>query len=72
MSLNMIFHFDHLTIDFGPKGKYDPIPLDFIRFKEIFTKWDNLLANKGWNSIFLGNHDFSRIVSRFGNDKEYV
>ena len=69
--LNMIFHFDHLTIDFGPKGKYDPIPLDFIRFKEIFTKWDNLLANKGWNSIFLGNHDFSRIVSRFGNDKEY-
>tara|TARA_B100000287_G_scaffold5928_1_gene5740 strand:- start:3059 stop:4714 length:1656 start_codon:yes stop_codon:yes gene_type:complete len=69
--LNMIFHFDHLTIDFGPKGKYDPIPLNFIRFKEIFTKWDNLLANKGWNSIFLGNHDFSRIVSRFGNDKEY-
>ena len=69
--LNMIFHFDHLTIDFGPKGKYDPIPLNFIRFKEIFTKWDNLLANNGWNSIFLGNHDFSRIVSRFGNDKEY-
>ena len=69
--LNMIFHFDHLTIDFGPKGKYDPIPVDFIRFKKIFSQWDFLLADKGWNSIFLGNHDFSRIVSRFGNDKEY-
>jgi len=69
--LNMVFHFDHLFIDYGSKGKYDPIPLDFIKFKKIFSQWDNLLANRGWNSIFLGNHDFSRIVSRFGNDKEY-
>ena len=44
----------------------------FLRiFKKIFSQWDNLLANKGWNSIFLGNHDFSRIVSRFGNDKDF-
>ena len=69
--LNMIFHFDHLTIDFGPDGKYDPVPYDFIKFKEIFTQWDKVLENGGWNSIFLGNHDFSRIVSRFGNDKKY-
>lgn len=66
--LNMVFHFDHLTIDFGPEGKYDPVPYDFIRFKSIFSQWDTALANDGWNSIFLGNHDFSRIVSRFGND----
>ena len=69
--LNMVFHFDHLTIDFGPEGKYDPIPVDFLRFKEIFSLWDQALAEDGWNSIFLGNHDFSRIVSRFGNDGEY-
>ena len=69
--LNMVFHFDHLTIDFGPEGKYDPVPLDFIRFKAIFRQWDEALATDGWNSIFLGNHDFSRIVSRFGNDGEY-
>ena len=68
--LNMVFHFDHLTIDFGPEGKYDPIPVDFIRFKEIFRQWDEALAEDGWNSIFLGNHDFSRIVSRFGNDTQ--
>lgn len=69
--LNMVFHFDHLTIDFGPDGKYDPVPLDFVRFKAIFRQWDVALANDGWNSIFLGNHDFSRIVSRFGNDGIY-
>ena len=69
--LNMIFHFDHLTMDFGLEGKYDPIPFDFIKFKKIFSSWDKLFSNKGWNSIFLGNHDFSRIVSRFGNDNEF-
>ena len=69
--LNMVFHFDHLTIDFGPEGKYDPVPVDFLRFKEIFNQWDQALAEDGWNSIFLGNHDFSRIVSRFGNDGQY-
>lgn len=69
--LNMVFHFDHLTIDFGPEGKYDPVPVDFLRFKEIFSQWDQAFAEDGWNSIFLGNHDFSRIVSRFGNDGQY-
>ncbi len=69
--LNMIFHFDHLTMDFGKEGKYDPIPFDFVKFKKIFSNWDKLFSKRGWNSIFLGNHDFSRIVSRFGNDNEF-
>ena len=69
--LNMIFHFDHLTMDFGKEGKYDPIQFDFIKFKKIFSNWDKLFSKRGWNTIFLGNHDFSRIVSRFGNDNEF-
>lgn len=69
--LDMIFHFDHMYIDHGPGGKYDPKPYDLVEFKKIFTQWDERLRKGGWGSIFLGNHDFSRIVSRFGNDKEY-
>ena len=69
--LDMVFHFDHLQIDFGPEGKFDPQTVDFIKFKKVFSDWDLYLKDKGWNSIFLGNHDFSRIVSRFGNDKKY-
>ena len=69
--LNMIFHFGHMFIDNGPKGKYDPIEMSLPKFKKVFSDWDAKLANKGWGSIFLGNHDFSRMVSRFGNDKEY-
>ncbi len=69
--LDMVFHFDHLQIDFGPEGKFDPQTVDFIKFKKVFSDWDLYLKNKGWNSIFLGNHDFSRIVSRFGNDIKF-
>jgi oligo-1,6-glucosidase len=69
--LNMIFHFDHMFIDHGPGGKFDPINYDLVHFKEVFTHWDSIMEKGGWSSIFLGNHDFPRIVSRFGNDGTY-
>lgn len=31
-------------------------------------KWQEKLQGKAWNSLFLGNHDQPRSVSRFGND----
>jgi oligo-1,6-glucosidase len=36
--------------------------------KEVFTRWDSVFAHTGWGTVFLGNHDQSRMVSRFGND----
>ena len=67
----MIFHFDHMFIDNGPGGKYDPIDVTLPQFKKVFNDWDSKLKDKGWGSIFLGNHDFSRMVSRFGDDTKY-
>ena len=69
--LNMVFHFDHMFIDHGPGGKFDPVPVDFVKFKRVFSDWDQRLGDSGWNSIFLGNHDFPRLVSRFANDDEF-
>ena len=69
--LNMIFHFGHMFMDQGPGGKFDPVPIDFRRFKEVFVEWDQAMADGGWNSVFLCNHDFPRAVSRFGNDGPY-
>ncbi len=69
--LNMIFHFDHMFIDHGPKGKFYPKRYDFVEFKKVFQKWDEIVTQGGWPAIFLGNHDFPRIVSRFGDDSEY-
>lgn len=70
--LNMVFHFDHMFLDYGKGGKYDPVPINLVKFKEIFGSWDKALAENGWGSIYLGNHDFSRMVSRFGSDKEFL
>jgi len=69
--LDMIFHFDHLFIDNGVGGKYDPIEFSLQKFKRIFGNWDTKLKDKGWGSIFLGNHDFSRMVNRFGDAENF-
>lgn len=70
-ALNMVFHFGHMFMDHGPGGRFDPKPIDFLEFKKVFSQWDEYLKEDGWGSIFLGNHDFQRIVSRFGNDGQY-
>ncbi len=69
--LNMIFHFGHMWIDFGPGGRMDPRPFSLEEFTQIFETWDQALGHRGWNSLYLGNHDFPRLVSRFGDDQVY-
>lgn len=69
--LNMIFHFGHMFLDQGSGGRFDPIPWSFNEFKKVFYVWDQALSKQGWGSVFLGNHDFARMVSRWGNDRSY-
>ncbi|WP_125763174.1 glycoside hydrolase family 13 protein [Companilactobacillus hulinensis] len=70
--LGMVFQFEHVGLDEQPgKSKWDLKPFDVEDLKRIFAKWQNELDNDGWNSLFWNNHDLPRIVSRWGNDKEY-
>lgn len=70
--LSMVFQFEHIVLDQQPDGeKWDLAPLPFVKFKEVFTKWQTKLYQKGWNSLFLDNHDLPRAVSRFGDDGIY-
>lgn len=69
--LNMLYHFDHTTINYGQGGKYDPVDWKLSTFKQIFTDWHHAIGEKGWINIFLDNHDFPRMVSRYGNDTVY-
>ena len=39
VELNMLYHFDHTTINYGPGGKYDPVAWKLSTFKKIFTDW---------------------------------
>lgn len=60
--LNTLFHFEVC----------DEMPTwDLKKFKEIQARWYEGLKEKGWNSQFINNHDHTRVVTRYGNDKEY-
>ena len=69
--LDMVFQFEHMGVDQGPDGKWDVQPLDVRALKETFRRWQDGLADCGWNSLYWCNHDQPRPVSRFGDDGAY-
>ena len=70
--LSMLFEFDHVDLDTVPgKAKWFVQPWKLSDLKAITTRWEKGLENRGWNSLFLTNHDQPRAVSRFGDDGQY-
>jgi oligo-1,6-glucosidase len=70
--LNMVFQFEHVELDKDPHGsKWDFKTLDLRDLKRVMTRWQKDLEGKGWNSLYLSNHDQPRALSRFGDDGEY-
>ncbi len=68
--LNMLYHFEGVGIGYLP-GKFktmDPMGYSLLEFKNVYSKWDSIFALKGWGTIYLGNHDQPRMVTRWGND----
>ena len=70
--LSMVFQFEHIKLDKEEgKAKWELGELDFIKLKEVLSKWQCELDSRGWNSLFWNNHDVPRIVSRWGDDGRY-
>ena len=70
--LSMVFQFEHIGLDqIEGKEKWDLKELELLDLKRVLSKWQTELEGEGWNSLFWNNHDLPRIVSRWGNDKEY-
>lgn len=69
--MNMVFTFDHMELGSDENGKWNDRPVPLRKLKHMITKWQTGLEGKGWNSLFLGNHDQPRVVSHFGNDGVY-
>jgi len=67
--LNMLYNFDAMRLGLIPGTReVDPKGINLVDFKEVFTKWDSVIDDKGWGTIWLGNHDTPRMVSHWGND----
>ncbi|AXT52479.1 alpha-glucosidase [Aquimarina sp. BL5] len=69
--LDMLYHFDILECTIV-NGKFEEVsPFDLVQMKHIFKKWRDAIHQTGWIANAMGNHDFARMVSRFGDDKKY-
>ena len=70
--LSMVFSFHHLKVDFMGNEKWVMVPFDFHKLKHIlFDLQTHMAEHHAWNAVFWCNHDQPRVVSRFGNTKEY-
>ena len=68
--VDMVFQFEHVALDQG-STKWDVQPLDLRELKRSLGRWQDGLAETGWNSLYWNNHDQPRAVSRFGDDREH-
>jgi oligo-1,6-glucosidase len=68
--LNMVFQFEHMDLD-SAGSKWNVSPWTLSDLKTVMSKWQKGLEGRAWNSLYTGNHDQPRAVSRFGNDTEY-
>src|SRR3954454_470292 len=64
-AFNMVFQFEHLDL----WGKSATGGLDIHALKKTLTKWQKGLEEKGWNALFLENHDQPRSISTWGSEE---
>lgn len=65
--LDMIFNFDHVSLEDNEFGKWNTNRYSMPDLRKVLVDWQKGLEEKGWNSLFWGNHDQPRMASRFGD-----
>lgn len=65
--LDLMFHFQHMEADCIMMD-FIHVPFSLIRMKKAFTRWQNMLKGKAWNTLYIENHDHPRIISRYGSE----
>ena len=69
----MLFQFEHMDLDadLTPASVSGVRPWRLSDLKRVMTRWQKGLEGRGWNSLYLSNHDQPRPVSRFADDGRY-
>ncbi len=45
------------------------MPFSLRKLKRAYSSWQEGLEGKGWNMLYIENHDHPRMVSRYGSEK---
>lgn len=69
--LDMMFHFQHMNADCILMD-YLQTKFSLKKMKRAFSRWQNKLNGKAWNTLYIENHDHPRIISRYGSEKYRV
>lgn len=69
--LDMMINFAHMEADCFITD-FLQRPFDLVKLKKAFTKWQTKMYGKGWNALYMENHDHPRIISRYGSEKYRV
>lgn len=67
--LDTVFIFEH--IECNQFMRLIPRKFNLKRFKKVLAKWQIGLRNKGWNSLYLENHDQPRSLPTYADDLRY-
>lgn len=66
--LDLMFHFQHIDAD-AFLIDYIQRPFNLKRMKGGFSRWQEELNGRAWNTLYIENHDHPRIISRYGSEK---
>ena len=62
--LSMVFQFEHMDLDAVREGGLTRPQLphwNLLELKQVMTRWQKGLEGRGWNSLYLNNHDQPRV-----------
>src|SRR5438034_6518367 len=68
----MLYHFEGMGLVYLNNGfkRPDPNRYQLTDFKRVYTEWDHVFEREGWGTVYLGNHDQARMLTRWGNDSD--
>ena len=69
--LDMMINFAHMEADCFITD-FLQRPFDLVKLKKAFTKWQTKMYGKGWNALYMENHDHPRVISRYGSEQYRV
>ena len=65
--LNEMIAFSHMEADCFMTDMLR-LPFNLRKMKRAFSDWQYKLAGRGWNALYIENHDHARIISRYGSE----
>lgn len=65
--LDMMIQFQCMSADCLVTDFF-PLPFSVRKLKRAWSSWQYGLKDRGWNLLYLENHDHSRVVSRYGSE----